>query len=240
MKRVIILILATSFLASCNNSKIEKTLKNDSTIPKELFNQKKETTTSTQSKSDETKIKRAEITLEEVAGPPLQKVGQWFQDTDNQRIELLRINTQSDSSKLDGLEIFVKDVKVSKYIYNEIPDNLSDDIISEFMSDKLELYSLQISYRIINMTPNTYNYSGISSYTTNNGKKFDLYLDNLLASIDTEIVPNSESELILAQTYITEKDYNELTSIDLDLGSFYNETQNSSQEFHESLKFNLL
>lgn len=240
MKRVIILILATSFLASCNNSKTEKTLKNDSTIPKELFNQKKETTTSTQSKSDETKIKRAEITLEEVAGPPLQKVGQWFQDTDNQRIELLRINTQSDSSKLDGLEIFVKDVKVSKYMYNEMPDNLSDDIISEFMSDKLELYSLQISYRIINMTPNTYNYSGISSYTTNNGKKFDLYLDNLLAPIDTEIVPNSESELISAQTYITEKDYNELTSIDLDLGSFYNETQNSSQEFHESLKFNLL
>lgn len=240
MNRVIILILATSFLASCNNSKIEKNIKNENTIPKELFSQKKDTATSTQSKSDEKKIKRAEVILEEVAGPPLQKVGQWFQYTDNQSIELLRINTQSDSSKLDRLEIFIKDVKVSKYIYNEMPDNLSNDIITEFMSDKLELYSLQISYRIINMTPNTYNYSGISSYTTNNGKKFNLYLNNLLAPIDTEIAPNSESEMILAQTYITEKDYNELTSINIDLGSFYNETQNLSQEFHESLKFNLL
>lgn len=239
MKKNIVLILTILFLVGCTSSHTKNVQEDNKTIPKELFDSKK--TKSTIEKTTEETIKSdGENTLEEVDGPPLQKVGQWFQSTENQKIELLKINTNSKSETVDGLEIFIKDIKVSKYIYNEMPDNLSDEFIKEFMSDKQELYTLQIAYRIINMTPNSYNYSGLQSYTTNTEKSFDLYLDNILPSSDTSILPNSESELILVQNYITEEDYNNLNYINLDLGSFYNENSNLLQEFPNTIKFDLV
>lgn len=235
----IVLILTILFLVGCTNSHTQNVQEDNKTIPKELFDSKK--TKSTIEKTTEETIKSdGENTLEEIDGPPLQKVGQWFQYTENQKIELLKINTNSKSETVDGLEIFIKDIKVSKYIYKEMPDNLSDEFIKEFMSDKQELYTLQIAYRIINMTPNSYNYSGLQSYTTNTEKSFDLYLDNILPSADTSILPNSESELILVQNYITEEDYNNLNYINLDLGSFYNENSNLLQEFPNTIKFDFV
>lgn len=239
MKKNIVLILTILFLVGCTNSHTQNVQEDNKTIPKELFDSKK--TKSTIEKTTEETIKSdGENTLEEIDGPPLQKVGQWFQYTENQKIELLKINTNSKSETVDGLEIFIKDIKVSKYIYKEMPDNLSDEFIKEFMSDKQELYTLQIAYRIINMTPNSYNYSGLQSYTTNTEKSFDLYLDNILPSADTSILPNSESELILVQNYITEEDYNNLNYINLDLGSFYNENSNLLQEFPNTIKFDFV
>ena len=163
MKKLSLLVLVPLlFLVGCSNKTDEPI---ESTEPATVE-------TSTQSSEPAKDVLKVE-------NGPLMNIGE-YSDRGNYKVTLLDINSESETTKIDNLEISLKDSKILEYSGEGA---LPDDLAFYLDGTSYPFNLLQIQYKVTNNSDDVAYLSGINSVVLGDGKQHTPFNGQLIDSI---------------------------------------------------------